>query len=268
MRNDDRLSFAGGRQLVRELRGLGDVTAPSSLLGTVLTRVGLSDGYWQLDTPIGRVYVAYNTAGISAVMIAGDDEAFERDFQSRFHRPVHAVGRPPASLVRQVSEQLLGGKRRHLRYDLRGLTEFERAVLTKALEIPRGEVRPYAWIAREIGHPRAVRAVGSALANNPIPLLIPCHRVVRSDGSIGNYALGAAVKRVVLMGEGVEIETLEQLAEAGVRYYGSDSTRTYCFPTCRHARRVTDRHRVAFGSEAEAAASGYRPCKVCRPTAV
>jgi O-6-methylguanine DNA methyltransferase len=77
-------------------------------------------------------------------------------------------------------------------------------VLMKALEIPRGEVRTYGWIAREIGRPKAVRAVGTALAKNPIPLFIPCHRVVRSDGSIGQYGCGGPVnKRRLLLHEGV-----------------------------------------------------------------
>ena len=72
--------------------------------------------------------------------------------------------------------------------DLRGHTEFERDVWRKALDIPRGEVRPYGWIAAEIGRPRAVRAVGTALGHNPVPLIVPCHRVVRTDGSIGQYS--------------------------------------------------------------------------------
>ena len=68
-------------------------------------------------------------------------------------------------------------------------------MLTKTLEIPSGEVRPYGWVAREIGRPKAVRAVGSALGRNPVPVLIPCHRVVRSDGHVGNYGLGVPMKR-------------------------------------------------------------------------
>jgi len=68
------------------------------------------------------------------------------------------------------------------------LTKFELAVLRTTLEIPFGETRTYAWVARRIGKPRAVRAVGSALRNNPWPLIIPCHRVIRSDGSLGLYA--------------------------------------------------------------------------------
>ena len=68
------------------------------------------------------------------------------------------------------------------------LTRFELAVLRAALEIPFGETRTYAWIARRIGKPRAVRAVGAALRKNPWPLIVPCHRVIKSDGSLGKYA--------------------------------------------------------------------------------
>lgn len=68
------------------------------------------------------------------------------------------------------------------------LTPFEWAVLKSTLEIPFGETRSYAWIAKRIGRPKAVRAVGQALRKNPWPLVIPCHRVIKSDGSLGNYA--------------------------------------------------------------------------------
>jgi O-6-methylguanine DNA methyltransferase len=169
-------------------------------------------------------------------------------------------------LRRSIEKRLGGDRRARVPVDLRGRTEFERAVLTKALEIPRGQVRPYGWIAAEIGRPRAVRAVGTALAHNPIPLVIPCHRVVRSDGSIGQYSLGGpTVKREVLSTEGLDPDGLEALARSGIRYIGSDTTRIYCLPTCHHARRVTDRHRVALRSAAAGRSMGYRACKVCRP---
>jgi O-6-methylguanine DNA methyltransferase len=168
-------------------------------------------------------------------------------------------------LLRMVQQQLSGKPQAALRVDLRGLSAFERAVLQKALEIPHGEMRSYAWIAREISHPKAVRAVGTALEHNPVPLLIPCHRIGRSDGRLGGYVFGSETKRAMLQAEGVDVALLERLAATGVRYYGSDITRIYCFPTCRHARRITDRHRVPLRSEAEASAAGYRPCTVCRP---
>jgi O-6-methylguanine DNA methyltransferase len=266
--NDNSLITGEMGTLEHDLRGLREMAAPATLLPAVLAAVGLTDAYFPLETPIGTVFVAYNRRGISAVMLAADGGAFEQVFEEQFGRPVQAAAEPPADLQRAVIEHLQG-KRRDLRFDLRGLSEFEQAVLHKALEIPRGEVRPYAWIAREIGRPKAVRAVGTALANNPVPLVIPCHRVVRSDGIIGQYGLGgSANKRGMLEAEGVDPGQLLELSRQGVRYLGSDTTKIYCFPTCRNARRITTQHRRHFHSGAEAGAAGYRPCKVCRPAVV
>jgi O-6-methylguanine DNA methyltransferase len=156
-----------------------------------------------------------------------------------------------------------------MQFDLRGLTPFSQAVLRKTLEIPRGQVRPYGWIAREIGHPAAVRAVGTALANNPIPYFIPCHRVVRTDGAIGNYGGGGPeAKRNILMLEGVQLKRLQDLAHAGFRYEGVRTTKVFCFPTCYHGRTAKEQNIVLFHDAAEARSAGYRPCKHCRPAAV
>jgi O-6-methylguanine DNA methyltransferase len=153
--------------------------------------------------------------------------------------------------------------------DLRGATEFEQAVWRKTLEIPRGEIRPYGWVAAEIGKPAAVRAVGTALGHNPIPLVVPCHRVVRSDGLNGNYSMGGpANKRRILRIEGLDPDELEAQARAGVRYLGSDTTRNVCLPTCHNARRITAPHRVPFRSLSAASSAGYRPCRDCRPAAL
>ena len=253
------------RELVQRLRQLGDVHAPATVLPAVLERVGLVEAFTALQTPIGPVYVAYNDRGVSAVMRAPSEAEFEREFRARFGRPLRRGAELPAAVMSMLHQQLGGVKGTQPRFDLRRLSEFERAVLLKVLQIPRGEVRPYAWVAREIGSPKAVRAVGSVLRRNPIPLLIPCHRVVRSDGRAGEYVFGSEAKRTVLTAEGVNVEGIEELARAGTRYYGSDTTRIYCFPTCRNARRITARHRVPFSSAGKAAAAGYRPCKVCRP---
>ena len=265
MNTDRRRTIRFSRELFHQLRNLGDVRAPATVLPAVLGRVGLGDAYAPIDTPIGPVFIAYNQQGISAVRRAASAEEFEQTFHARFGRPLGRAAELPVALRRMLRRQLSGKDRSALRIDLRRLSEFERAVLLKVLEIPRGEVRSYAWVAQQIGRPKAVRAVGSVLGRNPVPLLIPCHRVVRSDGEIGDYIFGKGVKREVLTAEGVDVEGLEHLAHAGVRYYGSDTTRVYCFPTCRNARRIADRHRVPFRSEAEAAAAGYRPCRVCRP---
>jgi O-6-methylguanine DNA methyltransferase len=78
--------------------------------------------------------------------------------------------------------------------DLSGTTPFQRRVLEVVKGIPLGEVRPYAWVAREAGSPKASRAVGSVMANNLVPLLVPCHRIVRNDGRTGQYAFSAREK--------------------------------------------------------------------------
>ena len=265
MNTDRRRPIGQSRELLHQLRNLGDVRAPTSVLPAVLERVGLGDAYAQIDTPIGPVFVAYSKLGISTVRRAASAQEFEQIFRERFDRPVRRTAELLVWLTRMLKRQLSGKDRSVLRIDLRRLTEFERAVLLKVMEIPRGEVRPYAWVAQEIGHPRAVRAVGAVLGRNPAPLLIPCHRVVRSDGDLGDYIFGNDAKREVLTAEGVDVEELEHLAHAGVRYYGSDTTHVYCLPTCRNARRITDRHRVPFRSDTEAGAAGYRPCRVCRP---
>jgi O-6-methylguanine DNA methyltransferase len=273
MTHSESPSLPQARQLVKQLRDLGRARAPATLLPAVMSRLELGDGpgdsgdrYFSFVTPLGEVFIAYNDVGISAVMHAATAADFERAFRDRFGRSIAAAIEPPAALVEALSRRLRGDEQVELRFDLRGLSTFERAVLLKALQIPRGEVRPYAWIAREIGRPKAVRAVGAALARNPIPLFIPCHRVVHSDGRLGQYSLGGqTAKRTLLSGEGADPDQIAALARAGVRYYGSDTTRIYCFPTCRHARRITDQHRVLFASAAEALAAGYRPCNICRP---
>lgn len=259
-------SLSEARALVGDLRALGEAPVPPTLLAAVLERTGQGDWCFPVDSPVGTVYVAYSARGIRMVDAAESADAFAARFTARVGRTVHPTTNPPENLRAAVLRHVQGERREDLRFDLAELTEFERAVLLQALRIPRGEVRPYEWIAREIGHPRAQRAVGSALAHNPVPLLIPCHRVVRKDGTLGRYSLiDDGTKATVLRAEGLDVERLEALARSGVRYTGSDTTGIYCFPTCRHARRVTNQHRVLFHSEAEAAAKGYRPCKVCRP---
>lgn len=258
--------LAAARLLLDNLRALRGHEVPASLAATTLSQLGLADRYVTVETPLGRMFVAYNGTGVSAVGAAPSAAQFERDFAARRGRRAFSDEAVPRWLTAAFDQQVRGPGRPTLRFDLRGISEFERAVLLKALEIPRGEVRPYAWIAREIGHPRSVRAVGTALAHNPIPLLIPCHRVVLSDGHLGRYSLiGDEAKREILAAEGADLPRLEALARQGVRFLGSDTTHVYCFPTCRHGRRVAERHERRFSSQMEASAAGYRPCKVCRP---
>jgi O-6-methylguanine DNA methyltransferase len=253
------------RRLIDDLATLR-TDAPPELLPGVLAGVGLADRYVVRQSVIGPVAVAVNRHGVSCIDVA--DDAFEERFAARFGRPALPAGRLPERLLGAIDRALHDGRPGSLDLDLRSLSPFRRAVLRKAAEIPRSEVRSYGWVAREVGSPGAVRAVGSALAANPVPLVVPCHRVVRSDGRFGNYSLGSpANKRRLLEAEGIDTTAHEALAARGIRFVGSDTTGVFCLPTCRHARRITTAHRIEFRNEAAAQAAGYRPCATCRPAA-
>ena len=242
-------------------------TAPETIAPAVLLETGLADGYVALTGPAGPMFVSFNERGVSSITLGTDRVDFEDKFTGLFGRPAVAVAALPKRIARALDRTLETGRIGSLPIDWDGMSEFQQAVLRKTAEILPGEVRPYSWIAREIGKPKAVRAVGTALARNPIPIVVPCHRVVRNDGRLGNYYYGTEVKRAVLESEGLDVDTLEDRSARGVRLTGSDTTRIFCNPTCRDARRTTERHLVEFRSEAEARAAGYRPCKHCRPAA-
>ncbi len=243
-------------------------TAPANFTDRMLDRIGLSDAYVQVDGPIGPLFVAYGPRGIALVERVTDAGQFEEEFLATFGRPVHRVDRAPDLIQRVIEARVWGrpGRAVKVPLELDQLPAFERQVLLKVLEIPRGEVRPYAWVAAELGRPLAVRAVGNAVARNPIPFIIPCHRVVRSDGRIGNYGAGGpSAKRAVLESEGLDTGELERLPAKGVRFIGSETTHIYCYPSCRNARRISDEHRVPFRSVEQTRRVGYRACRVCRP---
>ena len=245
------------------------VAAPSHLADDVLVEAGLVDRMAPFASPVGTLWIAWNGRGVSEVELADDGPAAATRHEARCGRRTLLAATLPHHLADAIARRLAGERRVRIPLDLRGRTEFEVAVWTKALEIPRGEVRPYGWIAAEIGRPKAVRAVGTALGHNPVPLIVPCHRVVRTDGTIGQYSLGGpANKRTILADEGLDPAALEDAARRGERLIGSATTRIVCWPTCRHARRVQARNRVPFRSLRDAGAAGYRPCKVCRPTAI
>lgn len=176
----------------------------------------------------------------------------------RLEKPATAAARRLAEQAREEIHEYLHGQRAFFRVplDLTTVPDFQRRVLEAARLIPFGEGRPYAWIAARIGHPRAVRAVGTALGRNPVPLLLPCHRVWRSDGGSGGYIFGEAVKsRLVLL------ERTTPVLE------GCTSTRIVCRVGCVHGRHMRPDNRVVFASVEDARSVGYRPCKRCRPAA-
>ncbi len=149
-----------------------------------------------IESPLGPLYLVASQAGLCAIGLSQED----------LPGPLTDARRDAAALA-PVAAQLrayFAGERRDfdLALDLRRLTPFQTSVLQATCNIPAGTVWTYGQVARAVGKPQASRAVGQALARNPIPIVIPCHRVVASDGSLGGYGGGLATKRWLLQLEG------------------------------------------------------------------
>lgn len=230
----------------------------------ICSRIGL-DRYVTAESALGDVYVAWNAEGVSAVRRSGDEEAFEAWYAERFER--RCVPAVEDDSIASAARAKLRGQDADVPVDLHECSEFERRVLRKAAEIAGGSARPYNWIAREIGSPGATRAVGNALGRNPVPLLIPCHRVVRSDYSAGGYVFGGEAKRALLEREGVNFDAIGELVRRGFRYVGCDEG-YFCLPTCGDiACRIGEPGYMGLHSLDEAHAHGLTPCDSCRPIA-
>lgn len=228
----------------------------------VALATGLADGFREYASPVGPVVVTFNVTGISSVGLTHDAEDRFEDATGR--RLLAAV--PPSGWDRKIGRAVEEGRPGDLPLDLRSVGEFQQTILRLTATIPRGEVRPYGWLAREAGNPKAVRAVGTAMARNPVPLIVPCHRVVRSDGTIGNYSLGGSRNKIVLLeGEGHDLAALRRFASRGVRYLGSRQTGIYCLPTCRISRSTTATDRIELRTIDAAVDLGMKPCRTCRP---
>jgi len=160
---------------------------------------GQSIRYCCFSSPLGEILVAATDKGVCSVKIGDSPDSLKRLLAKEFHEAY--VTEDPRSL-QPVKEQVLSfisgniGLTR-VPVDIRG-TVFQRKVWDQLRRIPAGETRTYKQIARAIGAPEAVRAVGSACGANPVALLVPCHRAVRTDGGLGRYAWGLPRKKKLL----------------------------------------------------------------------
>jgi methylated-DNA-[protein]-cysteine S-methyltransferase len=143
-------------------------------------------------------------------------------------------------------------------------SSFQKKVLGKLQTVPRGAVISYQGLGAALGSASSARAVGNALHNNPVPIYVPCHRVVSSDGRIGGYGGGAARKLQLLRSEGFA------LGDSDVRLpdmvvWGHSGTKIYCRTNCRAAARVGRGRILFFADQKKARQADLRPCKICRP---
>ncbi|HEY3582288.1 MAG TPA: bifunctional DNA-binding transcriptional regulator/O6-methylguanine-DNA methyltransferase Ada [Pyrinomonadaceae bacterium] len=160
---------------------------------------GVKIDYTLVASPLGRLLVAVTERGVCAVRMGDNDSELEKDLRAEF--PSATIARDDASLQETVTKVLshLTHNEPHLDLplDIRA-TAFQRQVWEKLRAIPYGETVSYADVAKALGKPGAVRAVGRACATNPVALVIPCHRVVREDKSLGGYRWGLVCKQKLL----------------------------------------------------------------------
>jgi methylated-DNA-[protein]-cysteine S-methyltransferase len=188
--------------------------------------------------------------------IDASDRGVRRLAYGRGRDVATARGRRHVERAREELAEYLGGQRTFFTVpiDLE-VPAFQAKVLAAADRVPFGEVTSYAELAQRIGHPRAARAVGNALGANPVPVIVPCHRIIRGDGTWGHYAFGGEMKTQLL-----------RLERSTPTLIGCTSTRIVCRRGCAHEQRVGEANRVVFASVGDAAEVGYRPCRVCRPS--
>lgn len=152
------------------------------------------------DSPLGPLWLALGPRGALAVHYGADPSDAElRRIVARYGPGLLRAPRRLDPLKRELDEYFRGKRRRfEIAVDLSPLTPFQRRVLATTKRLPFGAVATYRAIAERAGTPRATRAAGGALSANPIPIVVPCHRVLASDGTLGGYAGGLAAKRYLL----------------------------------------------------------------------
>ncbi|HOS77617.1 MAG: methylated-DNA--[protein]-cysteine S-methyltransferase [Syntrophales bacterium] len=179
------------------------------------------------DTPFGPFAVVWSVRadvpGIDRILIPGPGRPVEATLRAGFPGAASGSCREIDDLAERLEASLSGADVGFpldtLRLDL--CPAFQREVLCADQAIPRGRVSTYGLVATRLGRPGAARAVGTALATNPFPLAIPCHRVIRSDGSLGGFGGGIEMKRALLAREGVEFRDAGHVAPR--RFFYSDA---------------------------------------------
>ena len=155
--------------------------------------------YASFDSPLlKKVFVASTEKGVCMIDFLTSEKAFLRELKALFRGEIVRDDQKNRKVLAQMERYLKGDlKRFDCPLDLRG-TSFQKKVWSKLATIPYGQTRSYKEIAEAIGHPKAFRAVGNANGSNPIPLILPCHRVIESNGGLGGFGHGIKVKKELL----------------------------------------------------------------------
>ncbi|HKV54830.1 MAG TPA: methylated-DNA--[protein]-cysteine S-methyltransferase [Candidatus Binataceae bacterium] len=219
-----------------------------------------------VESGVGRLLAAHSARGLVALRFIDSDDISEllATIRQRFEVAEDAA---LADEIGGEIERLLQGDVdaiAHRAIDLSLVeSDFQRRALNRLRRVPAGSVVTYQALAAAIGSPSSQRAIGNTVASNPVPIYVPCHRVIRSDGSIGNYGGGPERKLKLLRAEGFGVDRQRRVPADAV--YGHWVSRIFCRPTCSAVRRSDRRKWIIFADPAHARGFGMRACKLCRP---
>jgi len=226
--------------------------------------------YGVFESPVGRILIAATEDGVALVEYLGRSGTAGSSLFRQTELEPQTDGGELERFHAELMDYLVGGRTRlDWPLDLRlASSDFQRAVLRATASLPYGTLSSYAGIAHDIGKPRAVRAVAQALRHNPVAIVVPCHRIIGSGGSLVGYSGNRIALKMRLLGlEGIRTEHRHRDArvDRSAMYAWDRSSREYCLPTCgdissRPIGRVT-----LFASYRAAQALGLSPCSDCRP---
>jgi len=224
--------------------------------------------YGMFSSPLGKILIARSELGVSLVRYIESEGAA----RAQLARLAGGEAVEDKAAVEGTYRELLDylharGTRLSWPLDLRWAgSEFQRRVLAATAQLPYGAVTSYAGIARRIGAPASVRAVAQALRHNPIPIAIPCHRVIGSGGDLTGYAgRRIGLKERLLSLEGVPVGHRAHRIERGHMYVLYEGYTEYCLPTCGSLATEPMAQLTLFGTRRHAEAVGLTPCGSCRP---
>jgi O-6-methylguanine DNA methyltransferase len=168
--------------------------------------------YTAADSPLGKIYLAASERGLVLVEFGRSRGASL--FLNELHKlyPAYSIEENPVPFRNTITwlDNYFSGKKvsisgSGIKFDFRSGTKFQQLVWKTLCRIPYGQSRSYKWVAEQIENPKSVRAVGQANGRNPIPIIVPCHRVINADGTLGGYSGGRDIKKKLLAIEGIKI---------------------------------------------------------------